>query len=109
MDKIVEKMLDKILERETVLYDHRRSNRLHDEIHALYKRLRDKNELKRLQPLLSHKNVNVVTVIAPYYYFENKIEALAALDRLKKRTGFDPFVVNDLINRLKNGEIKFDY
>lgn len=109
MNDIAKEIQDKILEQVADQFNHRKYNKLNDEIQSLLKKLKSDGELKKIESLLFHDNVNIVTTVAAYFFFENEKKTLEALEKLKSRENFDPFVVNDLINRLKKGEIDFDY
>lgn len=109
MNQKAKQIRNKILEQESDLYNHRKHNKLNDEIQSIFKELRNSGQLFELEPLLSHESVNVVATAAKFLYVEDKKKALDALEKLKSRENFDPFVINDLINRLKKGEINFDY
>jgi hypothetical protein len=109
MNEEVKKLRDRILEQEVNQFNHRKHNKLNDEIQSIFKTLRNNNRLSELEPLLYHESVNVAATAAKYFYLEDKQKSLETLERIKSREGFDPFVINDLIKRLKNGEINFDY
>ena len=112
MKDLVKKFCNKIMERESVQYDYKKSNKLHYEIHAIFKTLRDKGELDSLEPLLTHDNINVASYAAQYFLIEDEDKALNALNALRnltKRDGVDPFVINHTIQQWENGELNFDY
>ena len=108
MKESIKLFRQKILEREKQSQNPTASNKLHSEIHKIFNELRDCGQLGELEPLLFDENVNVVTYAAQYFLLENENMAVNALERLKSRKGFDPFIVDFTIKQWKSGEMKFD-
>lgn len=109
MNQLVELLRDKILEQEKNQHDYRKANKLSDEIHQIFRKLRHDNQLGDLRPLLSHDSIGVVSTVATYYLLEDESVAKEAFKRLKSRDNFDSFVIDNTLEQWKKGELNFDY
>jgi hypothetical protein len=109
MSDLIKNFQDKILERLANQFNHRRSNQIHDEIHSIFKTLREEGKLSDLEPLLTHENAIIANYAATYFLVVDENKAIAALENLASREGQDPFIINHTIKQWKNGEINFDY
>ena len=110
MNKLVKLMETKILESLTVQYNARKYNKLQNEINDIFKTLRDNQELKELEPLLTHESPTVVSVVTKFYFIEDEKKAIEAIKELNKRASSgDPELDNMLIEQWKNGELNYLY
>ena len=108
MNDLIKKFQEKILERLVDPHNHRKSNKIEDEIHGIFKTLREKGALSELEPLLNHENITIANYAATYYLVVDENKAIDALKAFASRVE-DPFVINHTIEQWKKGEINFDY
>ncbi|AWW32640.1 hypothetical protein DN752_22205 [Echinicola strongylocentroti] len=107
---LIKRFIDTIVEREKyVNVNPKRANKLFDEIHSIFKELRKKKQLKRLEPLMEHNNNSVVNFAAKYYLIVDEKKAINKLKELAKSGGMIAFEINILIDQWKKGEVTFNY
>lgn len=109
MNELIENFQSKILERLDNLNDHKKSNQIEEQIHLIFKQLRDNDMLSKLEPLLKHTNNTIANYAATYYLVQDEKKAINALESLAKRKDMDSFIINNTIQQWKNGELNFDY
>lgn len=109
MNGLVKKMQDKILERVANQFNPRKSNKIEDEIHSIFKTLRDNDQLSELESLLTHENNTVVSYACQYLLAGDEKKALRVLKNIAKRKDVNSHTINMTIKEWKNGELNLDY
>lgn len=109
INKLVQRFTNAILEREKYENNPAKANRLFKEIHSIFKELRKRGTLERLEPLMEHESVSVVNFASKYFLLVDEKKALASLEKLSKLEGIEGFAAENLISQWKKGELSFDY
>lgn len=89
--------------------DSSRANKLHGEIHSVFKSIRELDFLDGLEKVIHHDNHLVAMKACLYYISHDSKTTIKRLEILSKRPGIEGFAAQHLIDQWKKGEINYDY
>jgi hypothetical protein len=106
---LIQEFINTIVERDKFDNNPRKANKLFDQIHSIFKKLRETDQLQKLEPLMDHENTSVVNFAAKYYLLVDEKKAISKLKELAKNGGVLGFEISILIEQWKKGEVTFDF
>jgi hypothetical protein len=105
---LIEQFINAIVARKTFENNPKKANKLFDEIHMIFKELRDTKQLEKLRPLLDYDDIDIRSSASAYYLLVDEDLAKKKLREIAKLGGIYS-LTEELINQWDNGEVTFDY